>query len=46
MGPDEKAYYGFDFDAFCDDPESDDNGDFEMFPDHECPWDIAMIRNA
>jgi hypothetical protein len=19
---------------------------FEMFPDHECPWDIAMIRNA
>ena len=23
---------------------SDDDADFEMFPDHECPWDIVMAR--
>jgi hypothetical protein len=22
----------------------DDDFGFEMFPDHECPWDIAMLR--
>jgi hypothetical protein len=41
MDPDEKADYGFDFEDFCD---NFDDGDFEMFPDHECPWDIAMLR--
>jgi hypothetical protein len=27
--------------AWLDDVE---DGFFEMFPDHECPWDIAMLR--
>jgi hypothetical protein len=24
--------------------DEDDDEDFEMFPDHECPWDIGMGR--
>lgn len=23
----------------------EDDGDFEMFPDHECPWDIKMLKD-
>jgi|CXWL01.1.fsa_nt_gi hypothetical protein len=23
----------------------DEDGDFEMFPDHECPWDINMLKD-
>jgi hypothetical protein len=21
--------------------DDDDDGDFEMYPDHECPWDVG-----
>ena len=23
----------------------EEDGDFEMFPDHECPWDIKMLQD-
>jgi hypothetical protein len=37
----ERSDYDNDFKVFCDE---NDDGYYEMFPDHECPWDLAMLR--